>query len=80
MVQTKSLLNWNQQFDVATGVYDKIQSFRLFDNIVKSVRSSYSEERAENLFKNSQTPNEKKLSVTSSIAQKCWPLKISKNQ
>jgi hypothetical protein len=52
MVQTKSLLHWNQQFDVATGVYDKIQAFR-FTDLVKSVRSSNSEERGVEVIKSS---------------------------
>lgn len=70
MSQTKSLLHWNQQFDIATGVYDKIQMFRLAD-VIKSVRSSHSEERG---AADQATP------TTTSIVQKCWPVKVSRQQ
>jgi len=36
MVQIKSLLHWNQQFDITTGVYDKRHSLKSMDIVLKS--------------------------------------------
>jgi len=76
MVQIKSLLHWNQQFDVTFGVYDKPHSgFVSLETIGKNrSANSGSPDIPEKTLRSSQSPIER-MSATG----KCWPLKISRN-